>query len=613
MATADFDFIVVGGGSAGAVIASRLSEDPTCRVALIEAGGHPPEHGQMPLAAATLQLDPETDWMYQGDPGVGGRGLKQHRVNIPRGKMLGGSSGINYMAYVRGHPGDFDRWAELGAAGWSSDEVLPYFRKSERFNHSNDISADSDAHGTDGPLGISVRSPVMPACRKFIAAANAIGIPEGDYNGKDRLAPGGVVSLFQTTTEKGRRTSTYHAFLEGEPEQRSNVTLITRAQVTRVLLNDAGPRLRATGVEYQSSDGSRQQIFAGKEVILSAGAIGSPHLLMLSGVGPRRELEFADVACRLDLPGVGKHLKDHLSLAMLFVSPDSGTPMAEVAQGLGPDALRGPDGPLPEDPLEDERLPEALGALKDEAARQLAEWQETGVGYASSPLYDAALWCSSGLGDAHSHDIQIGFMPVGYDENFFGRLCNLDLAQQYGDHRAAFDPQARRILFATNPVLQHSEGEIVIRSSDPFDHPDIKLNYFGDPHDLKQMVAAMRLVFELAANWPEGSAGTWWAPPELARKHGYVAGAEPSDAFLESVALHFSTTIYHQCCSCRIGDVVDASLRVEGVDGLRIADASVMPDIISANTNAACIMIGEKAAEMIGREHGVRLQDFVGR
>lgn len=267
-------------------------------------------------------------------------------------------------------------------------------------------------------------------------------------------------------------------------------------------------------------------------MILCAGAIGSPHLLMLSGIGPRRELELADVECRLDQPHVGKHLKDHLVLAMLFESPETGIPMAEVAASLEPAAL--------------------------------AEWQETGAGYASSSLYDAALWCSSGLGDEHSHDLQIGFIPAGYDQDFFGRLCGMDLAQQYGDPAAAFDPERPRFLIAANPVLQRSEGEIVIRSSDPFEHPSIDLNYFTDPHDLAQMVAAMRLVLQLAGHWPGGGAGTWLAPPELMRKHGYEPGTEPSDAFLESVALHFATTIYHQCCTCRIGEVVDPSLQVKG-------------------------------------------------
>jgi len=607
-----FDFIVVGGGSAGAVIASRLSEDPDCSVALIEAGGHPPPHEQVPMATAMLQLDPETDWMYRAKPGKAGRGLRDGKTFVPRGKMLGGSSGMNYMAYVRGHPGDFDKWETLGATGWSYEKVLPYFKKSERFNATNAVTVDPEAHGSAGRLGISVRSPVLPPSLQFLEAAEAVGIPRGDYNGRDRSNPAGVASLFQTTTEKGRRSSTYHAFIEGEPEARGNLTIITRAHVTKVLLDDADGGLQATGIEYEDEAGKRHGIGAAREVILSGGAIGSPHILLLSGIGPKRELEFADITCRLDSPHVGKHLKDHLMVAMAFDAPGIGIPLAHAALSLGPDALRGPGGPLPANPAEDDALPEDLKALKAEAERQHGEYLATGSGSAASSLYDAGLWCQSGLGDEHSHDIQIGFIPSVYGPDFFGDRCNLDLAGAFGAFDQVLDATAQRVGIVANPVLQRSEGEITITSSDPQTHPEIDLNYYGDPHDLKQMVAAMRLALKLAQNWPAPGLGQWFAPPDLARKHGYQDGDEPSDAFLENVALHHTLSIYHQCGTCRIGDVVDPQLRVLGIAGLRVADASIMPDIISANTNAACIMIAEKAAEMIARDHGVALSQFVG-
>ena len=601
-----YDFIVVGGGSAGAVMATRLSEDPTKIVALVEAGEAPPDHELMPAAVASLQLDPNTDWMYTADPGNAGLGLVGNVMPVPRGKMLGGSSALTYMAYVRGHPGDFDKWAEMGATGWSFEDVLPYFIKSEDLTPSNEVSIDSDAHGTGGPLGVSVRSPVIPAARSFVTASEATGMARGDYNGRDRGGPEGVTSLFQTTTRNGMRSSTYRAFLQGETEARENLTIVTGAQVTRVLLTE-GDAPTATGIEYRDADGALHALHASGEVILSAGAVGSPQILMLSGIGPRRELEEVGVTCQVELPGVGKNLKDHLHCALFFPPPGIGVPVAKVGVSAGPDALRAPAGPLPADPAEDANLPPELAGLKAEAERRVGEWMETGESLVSSSLYDAVAFFSTGLGDHHSHDAQIGYVPCGYDAGLLGDRLRIDLSRFFADPEASLAATAENMFLLANPVLPHSSGEIVLASKDAADAPIIRMNYFTDPHDLKVMVAVMRKCLEIVENWPgDVKPGPLNVPPELAEKHGYVAGEPPSDALLENMALHFSTTVYHLVSTCRMGDVVDAELRVNGVGNLRVVDASVLPDIISGNTNAASIMIGEKGADIISAAHRVK-------
>jgi choline dehydrogenase len=567
----------------------------------------------MPAACPALQQNPATDWMYTADAGGCGLGLMDGRMMVPRGKMLGGSSGINYMAYVRGHPGDFDSWAAGGADGWSYDELLSYFKKSEGLAPSGDIVVDGDAHSTEGPLGVSVRAPVLTGAQDFVDAAVAAGIPRGDYNGRDRGGPDGVVSLLQTTTRDGKRSSTYHAFLEGDVEGRPNLDVICGAHVTRVILEGAPGELRATGVEYRTADGETNVAWAANEVVLSAGAVGSPQILMLSGVGPRHELEAVGVPCRLDAPDVGKHLKDHLQVGLVYPAPGIGVSMSQMGLSMGPDALRAPAGPLPADPADDADLPEELQALKAEAERRVTEWATTGHGLVSSSLYDACAWFSTGLGDDHTHDAQLGFFICGYNSDIWRTCLRVDPGDYFDDPDQRLAPDAETVIILANPVQPHSEGEIVLCSAEPFDQPDIRMNYFGDPYDMEVMLAVLRRALDVAANWPAPrELGPLLVPPALAATHAYVSGAPPSDDLLVDLARHYSFTVYHLTSTCRMGSVVDSDLRVIGVTGLRVADASIMPNVVSGNTNAASIMIGEKAAEMLAADHGVRLEEFVG-
>ncbi len=259
-------------------------------------------------------------------------------------------------------------------------------------------------------------------------------------------------------------------------------------------------------------------------------------------------------------------------------------------------------------------MPADLQTLKQEAERRLAEWETTGRGLVSSSLYDACAWFSSGLGDHHSHDAQIGFIPCGFTTEFWHSYLNVDTAQYFDDTSKRLAPDAEGMIVLANPVLPHSEGEIVLESGDPTAHPAIRMNYFGDAHDMNEGDARG------AASGPGGRGalaghrkiGPLMVPPFLAQKHGYREGVTPSAALLEDLALHFSITVYHLTCTCRIGSVVDPRLRVVGVGKLRVADASVMPNVVSGNTNAASIMIGEKAAEMVAADHGLKLAEFVG-
>ncbi len=280
-------------------------------------------------------------------------------------------------------------------------------------------------------------------------------------------------------------------------------------------------------------------------------------------------------------------MKDHVQVPLFFAAPGAGVPMSEVALSMGPEALRQPAGPLPADPREDGNLKADLQALKQEAERRLGEWETTGRGLVSSSLYDACAWFSSDLGDHHSHDAQIGFVPCGFTTEFWHSYLNVDTAQYFDDTSKRLAPDAESMIVLANPVLPHSEGEIVLESGHPTAHPAIRMNYFGDAHDMKVMLAVLRRALDVVAHWPaHRKIGPLMVPPFLAQKHGGREGATPSDALLEDLALYFSISVY-LTSTCRIGRVVDPQLRVVGVGKLRVANASVMPNVVSGNTNAA--------------------------
>jgi choline dehydrogenase-like flavoprotein len=297
----------------------------------------------------------------------------------------------------------------------------------------------------------------------------------------------------------------------------------------------------------------------------------------------------------------------------MFAAPRLGVSMASMGVAMGPDALRAPAGPLPADPAEDAALPPELAALKAEAERQLAEWFTTGSGLVSSSLYDASAWLSTGLGDEHTHDAQVALFACGYNAEIWRGCLRVDPDEYFADPARTLAPDAENLIVLANPVQPHSEGEIRLASSDPLAAPDIRMNYYDDPHDMTVMIAVARRALDVIAQLrTTHEIGDVLVPPAIAARHGYTPGDTPSDELIEDLARHHSSTVYHLTSTCRIGSVVDAELRVLGVDGLRVADASVMPNVVSGNTNAATIMIGERAAELIAFEHGVKLHEFVG-
>ncbi len=517
-----YDYIVVGAGAAGCVLAARLSEDPHTRVLLLEAGGRDTRREMRIPAAFSKLFKSECDWSYFTDPEPY---LANRRLYWPRGKVLGGSTSINAMIYVRGHRWDYDRWAELGCRGWGYAEVLPFFKKAE-----DNSRGQSGYHAIGGPLAVSdLRSPNILS-RAFVEAAAELGFPRNaDFNGAEQEGFG----FYQVTQKRGQRCSAADAYLK-PAAGRPNLTVCTGAQATRVIIE----KRRAVGVECME-DGRRRAYRAECEVVLACGAVNSPQLLLLSGIGPADQLRALGVAVVADLPGVGENLQDHLQVV------------------IGHGCTR----PLTLDKAE------TLGNL----LRYLL--------FRTGPLTSNVAECGGFIRrdpGLPAPDLQFMFGPVFYIEHGFQR------------------PQGHG--FGATPVLlrPESRGRICLRSAHALEPPAIQANYLASPRDLAQLVEGVKVARRIFHSRPFDP----YRGPEVRPGEDLQ-----SDAAIADYIRRTAETIYHPVGTCKMGtgqmDVVDPELRVHGVEGLRVADASVMPTIPGGNTNAPTLMVAEKAASLL--------------
>jgi choline dehydrogenase len=519
---ASADYVIVGAGSAGCVLANRLTEDPAVRVILVEAGGkdrHP--NIKIPAAFAN-QFHTKLDWDFATDPEphCDGRSLF-----IPRGKSLGGSSSMNAMLYVRGRPLDYDLWEGEGAAGWGWDDVRPYFLKAEH----NERGA-SEHHAVGGPLNVADERSPRALTRRFLEAAERVGIPRvSDYNGTEQDG----ASLVQVTQRNGRRWSAADAYLR-PAQNRPNLEVRTGAHVARIELDGD----RAVGAVLRDRRGREELVRADRDVLLSAGAIGSPQLLMLSGIGPADHLRTVGVDIAVDSPAVGANLQDHPYVVCVWES--------RVAESL-------------------------YGAEKPKA---MLEWLLRRSGPLTSSVAEAFAFVRSRPG-LPAADLQYHFAPAYFVDNG---------AEEFDGHA-----------FTMGPVLisPKSRGEIRLASSDPTAKPRIITNTLAEPEDLAALVTGVELAREIAGAEPMASARG---------REIYPGDAVREDADVEDFVRRRVELLYHPSGTCRMGGedaVLDPELRVRGVEGLRVIDASVFPVIPGGNTNAPTIMVAERAADLL--------------
>ena len=533
-----FDYVIVGAGSAGCVLANRLSADPSVTVCLLEAGPrdwHPMIH--VPAGFMKTLTDPMVNWLYEAEPSEGTAGRV---IKAPRGKTLGGSSSINGHIYNRGQSLDYDTWSQLGNTGWGYADVLPYFRRCERRVPGPLSTTDETYRGQDGEMVVSDIDFRHPLCEAFIEGAVSIGIPRnGDYNGRTQEG----VSYAQRTIHKGRRMSTARAFLK-PAMGRPNLTVRTGAHATRILLEEK----RAVGVVYRKGGrrGAEREVRARREVLLSGGAVNSPQLLQVSGIGPGALLSQLGIMPRHEAPGVGENLRDHYAPRFTARIKDMQT-INELARGW---RLYG----------------------------QVAKWLTTGKGILSlSPTQVYGFWHSDEA--QRSGDLQFTFTPASYHE---GVQSQLDT-----------EPGVTIAAWQQRP---DSLGHVRARTADPFEKPEIQPNYLAAESDQRVFLAGMKLARRLLRTAP--------LAPYVAHE-AYPGDHVQSDEELMAIGRARGTTTYHLMGTCRMGPdsdptaVVDDQLRVKGLTGLRVIDASIMPTMLSANLNAGVMMIADKASDMI--------------